>query len=214
MASRSCSSLGPLTNRVRAILTTSPTKKLNRWSGVPSVRPAHPRAKRQRTMGRGQSLGIRRLAGPSSRWHLSPGARRAADRHTANENRLGLSTSLEPEVFRKTARLAREREILECPSEQNCRDTRNDHFRSALRTCRRSFFGQQLASHVTSFPPSLFEEQGSCSRSAALWHRVPVPAVLQLVREEVSGAQFRSIARNLRAVSEGQNCPVRPAPRL
>lgn len=64
MASRSCSSLGPLTNRVCAILTTSPTKKLNRWSGVPSVRPAHPRAKRQRTMGRGQSLGIRRLAVP------------------------------------------------------------------------------------------------------------------------------------------------------
>jgi hypothetical protein len=30
-----------------------------------------------------------------------------------------------------------------------------------------------------------------------------VPAVLQLVREKVSGAQICSIARNLRAISEG-----------
>jgi hypothetical protein len=214
MASRSCSSLGPLTNRVCAILTTSPTKKLNRWSGVPSVRPAHPRAKRQRTMGRGQSLGIRRLAVPRAGGISHP---------ELEEQRIGIQPTkidldyqprsslrffVRPHVLHASER------SLECPSEQNWRDTRNDHFRSALRTCRRSFFGQQLASHVTSFPPRLFEEQGSCSRSAALWHRVPVPAVLQLVREEVSGAQFRSIARNLRAVSEGQNCPVRPAPRL
>ena len=33
---------GPVDQPSCAILTTSPTKKLNRWSGVPSVRPAHP----------------------------------------------------------------------------------------------------------------------------------------------------------------------------
>ena len=93
----------------------------------------------------------------TSSWRLSPGARQAADGHATNENRLRPSSSFDPEFLRKAARLAREREILECPSEQNWRDTRNDHFRSALRTGRRSFFGWQfLASHVISFRPRLF----------------------------------------------------------
>lgn len=59
---------------------------------------------------------------------------------------------LHSEFFRKTARLAREREVLECASEQNWRNAGNDHFRSALRTCRRSVFGWQfLPGHVMSF---------------------------------------------------------------
>src|SRR4029450_10261714 len=59
---------------------------------------------------------------------------------------------LDPEFFRKTARLARERQVFECPSEQNWRDAGNDHFCSALGTGRRSFFrGQFFASHVVSF---------------------------------------------------------------
>ena len=53
-----------------------------------------------------------------------------------------LSTSLDPECFRETARLARKREILVRPAEQNRRDSGNDHFRSALGTRpRRAFFG-------------------------------------------------------------------------
>lgn len=48
----------------------------------------------------------------------------------------GLLVPLDPDFFRKSARLAREREILERASEQNWRDAGNDHFSSALRTCR------------------------------------------------------------------------------
>jgi hypothetical protein len=136
IASRSCLSLGPFTNRVCAILTTPPLK-----------------------LGRRVGLRMLFLGAPTitSSWRLSPGVRRAADGHATNENRLRPSSSFDPEFLRKAARLAREREILECPSEQNWRDTRNDHFRSALRTGRRSFFGWQfLASHVISFRPRLF----------------------------------------------------------
>ena len=64
----------------------------------------------------------------------------------------GFLMPLEPEFFRKTARPAREREVLERPSEQNWRDASNNHFCSALGTCRRGFFGWLFfASHVTSF---------------------------------------------------------------
>ena len=64
----------------------------------------------------------------------------------------GFLLPLEPEFFRKTARLAREREVLERPSEQNWHDAGNNHFCSALGTCRRGFFGWLFfASHVTSF---------------------------------------------------------------
>jgi hypothetical protein len=64
----------------------------------------------------------------------------------------GFLMPLDPEFFRNTTRLAREREVLECPSEQNWRDAGNDHFCSALGTCRRGFFGWHFfASHVISF---------------------------------------------------------------
>ena len=46
----------------------------------------------------------------------------------------GFLMPLDPKFFRKTARLAREREILVRPAEQNWRDAGNDHFRSALGT--------------------------------------------------------------------------------
>jgi hypothetical protein len=85
MASRSCLSLGPSTNRVCA-----------KWNRSPILRLSHC---------------------------------------------AGLLMALHSEFFRKTARLAREREVLECASEQNWRNAGNDHFRSALRTCRRSVFG-------------------------------------------------------------------------
>jgi hypothetical protein len=63
------------------------------------------------------------------------------------------STALDPELFRGTALLACEREILEFPAEQNWFDTDNDHFRSAVRTCRRSsyFEWRFWNSHVISF---------------------------------------------------------------
>jgi hypothetical protein len=62
------------------------------------------------------------------------------------------STALDPELFRGTALLACEREILEFPAEQNWFDTDNDHFRSAVRTCRPSYFGWRFwSSHVLSF---------------------------------------------------------------
>jgi hypothetical protein len=64
------------------------------------------------------------------------------------------SNALDPELLRKTACLACEREILEFSAEQNWRDARNDHFRSAFGTCRRrSFRWQFLACHVISFHP-------------------------------------------------------------
>jgi hypothetical protein len=47
----------------------------------------------------------------------------------------GSSNAFEPELFRKTALLACEREILEFPTKQNWFDTDNDHFRSAVGTC-------------------------------------------------------------------------------
>jgi hypothetical protein len=65
----------------------------------------------------------------------------------------GSSTALDPEFFRRTALLACEREILEFPAEQNRFDTDNDHFHSAVRTCRRSsyFRWRFWNSHVISF---------------------------------------------------------------
>ena len=63
------------------------------------------------------------------------------------------STALDPELFRGTALLACERESLEFPAEQNWFDTDNDHFYSAVRTCRRSsyFEWRFWNSHVISF---------------------------------------------------------------
>jgi hypothetical protein len=64
----------------------------------------------------------------------------------------GFLMPLDLEFFRNTTRLAREREVLECSSEQNWRTADNDHFCSALGTCRRGFFGWHFfASHVISF---------------------------------------------------------------
>ena len=65
----------------------------------------------------------------------------------------GSSTALDPEFFRRTALLTCEREILKFPAEQNWFDTDNDHFHSAIRTCRRiSYFGWRFwNSHVISF---------------------------------------------------------------
>ena len=78
-----------------------------------------------------------------------------------------ISSSFDPEFFRKIARLTREQEVLECPAEQNWRDADNDHFRSALRTRRRiSFFGWQfLANHAISSHPTLFEARSTDERS-------------------------------------------------
>jgi len=45
------------------------------------------------------------------------------------------SNAFEPELFRRTALLACESEILEFPTKQNWFDTDNDHFRSAVGTC-------------------------------------------------------------------------------
>jgi hypothetical protein len=77
---------------------------------------------------------------------------------------------LDPEFFRKTARLARERQVFECPSEQNWRDAGNDHFCSALGTCRRSVVGRHFfAGHVISFHARLLGARpiGEGARSGA-----------------------------------------------
>ena len=70
-----------------------------------------------------------------------------------HRRQLGLSASFDLEDFRRTTLLACEREFLEFTEEQNWCDTDNDHFRSAIRTRRRSpYFGWRfLVGHVVSF---------------------------------------------------------------
>jgi hypothetical protein len=65
----------------------------------------------------------------------------------------GLSRALDPEVFRRTAFFADEREILEFATEQNWYDTDNGHFRPADRTRRGipCFPGHFLINHIISF---------------------------------------------------------------
>src|SRR5205085_5518730 len=64
--------------------------------------------------------------------------RRPALPHNSGQSGTPPNT-FEPELFSRTAFLACESEILEFPTEQNWFDTDNDHFRSAVGTCRRSF---------------------------------------------------------------------------
>jgi hypothetical protein len=51
-----------------------------------------------------------------------------------------VSTSLDPDVLGEPARLACEREVFKFAAEKKWLDTGNDHFRPALRTCRRRWF--------------------------------------------------------------------------
>ena len=81
------------------------------------------------------------------------GEERGRRSRTISSGRFRITNALEPELFRRTALLACQSEILEFPTKQNWFDTDNDHFRSAVGTCRRRFcFGWRVWNcHVISF---------------------------------------------------------------
>ena len=68
-----------------------------------------------------------------------------------------VSISLDPDVLGEAARLTCQREVFKFAAEQKRLDTRNDHFRPALRACRRRWFRWRVpASHMIAFNPELF----------------------------------------------------------
>jgi hypothetical protein len=77
------------------------------------------------------------------------------DRRKRSRHQVRRSTSFDTDFRGVTARLARQRELLESAAEQHWRDAGNDHFRSALGTNRGVFFERQLlASHMMSYHPT------------------------------------------------------------
>jgi hypothetical protein len=91
----------------------------------------------------------------------------ASIRRRRSRRKLAMSTSFDADFCRVTARVARQRELLECAAEQNRRDAGNDHFRFALRAHRRSvLFGWQLlASHMMSYHPTMFGASSTDERN-------------------------------------------------